>query len=58
MKIKKCRHIQNQGHNDIIVMCYKFLAHLLLIRSNEEIIRNKHFMSQENDGIFHIFEQI
>jgi len=38
----------------IFLKCKKF-AHLLLIRNNEEI---KLFLSQENDGIFHIIDQI
>jgi len=30
----------------------------LLIRRNGEIIRIRHLSSQENDGIFHIIDQI
>ena len=36
----------------------KWLAHFFLKRINGEISRNEHFLSQENDGIFHIFCQI
>ena len=34
----------------------KVTAHFLLIRSNGEIIRPKHYWSQTNDGIFLIFD--
>ena len=33
-------------------------SYFLLLRSNGEIIKITHYLSQENDGIFHIFDQI
>ena len=36
----------------------KWLAHFFLKRLHGEISRNEHTLSQENDGIFHIFCQI
>ena len=45
------------GQN-IINFLQKWLAHFLPIGSNEEIMRIKHFYSQENDDIFHIFDKI
>ena len=32
--------------------------HFLLIRSNGETHRNEHFLSEKNDSIFHMFDQI
>ena len=35
----------------------EWISHFLLIKSNGEYRRNKHFSSKKNDVIFHIFNQ-